>query len=382
MRVAIVAPSLKHMYGGQEVQGEQLAGGWTGSEVVEAELVPSNPVLTGILRHAERIRGVRTVLRIPERLGRFSMALRRADIVHVFSGSHSSFVLGSLPAILVAWLLRKPVLVHYHSPRAKTHLEHSSLARHIFRRCAAVIVPSQYLQQVFAQHDITSQIIPNVVDSSRFQWRPTARRKNTVLCIRNFEQRYGVDDVIRAFAQVKRVVPGAALCLAGAGPEERNLAALVTSLALADVTFEGAVSRDRLVLLMESSSVMINASREDNMPLTILEAFACGIPVATTSAGGIPTFVSHMRNALMTEPGNVDALAGHMLTLLQNSSLAERLAAAARLDAAMYTWDEVRPSWEALYVRLTAEHEPPVGRCGSESLCRADPHRAHRAGTP
>lgn len=371
MRVAIVAPSMQQMYGGQEVQGEQLAGGWTGSETVEAELVESNPVLTGVLRGAERIRGARTVLRIPERLRRFSRVLGRADIVHVFSGSHSSFVLGSLPAILVAWLLRKPVLVHYHSPFANSHLEHSSVARWVFRRCAAVVVPSQYLQEVFAQHEITSHIIPNVVDTSRFKWRPADGRNNTVLCIRNFEQRYGVDDVIRAFAQVKRVVPSATLCLAGAGPEEHNLAALVASLGVSDVTFEGAVSRDRLARLMESSSVMINASREDNMPLTILEAFACGIPVVTTSAGGIPTFVSDGRNALMTEPGNVDALAGHAQTLLQDRPLAARLTAAARLDAAMYSWDAVRPAWEALYGRLMTKHGAPQAIRHAESEASA-----------
>jgi len=352
LRVAIVAPSLRHMYGGQEVQGQQLISGWKCSEAIQAKLVESNPVLTGVLRHAEHVPIVRTLLRIPERLKQFSRVLGRVDIVHVFSGSHSSFLLGTLPAILVGWLRRKSVLVHYHSPRAKAHLEQSALARHIFRRCDAVVVPSQYLQQVFARHDITARIIPNVVDSARFRWRAEPRRKDTVLCIRNFEQRYGVDDVLRAFAQVKRVLPHAALHLAGAGPEAHNLATLVKTLGLADVTFAGALARDRLALLMESSTVMINASREDNMPLTILEAFACGLPVATTSAGGIPTFVSHMRNALVAEPGNVDALAQHLVTLLVDSSLATRLAATARFDAAQYTWDAVRPAWEALYSEL------------------------------
>ncbi|MEO7361642.1 MAG: glycosyltransferase family 4 protein [Gemmatimonadaceae bacterium] len=352
LRVAIVAPSLQHMYGGQEVQGEQLLSGWKDSEAVQVELVESNPALTGILRHAERVPVVRTLLRLPKRFIQFSRVLIRVDIVHVFSGSHSSFVVGSLPAILAGWLLRKPVLVHYHSPRAEAHLVHSSLARHVFRRCDAVVVPSPYLQEVFGRHGIATRIIPNVVDSARFKWRTEPRRPNTVLCARNFEHRYGVDDVIRAFAKVKRVLPNAALLLAGSGPEALNLAALVKTLGLTEVTFAGAVPRDRLASLMESSAVMINASREDNMPLTLLEAFACGLPVATTSAGGISTFVRHRRNALVAEPGNIDALAQHVVALLVDSSVAERLAANARLDATQYTWHAVGPSWGAIYCEL------------------------------
>ncbi len=357
LRVSIVAPSLQQMYGGQEVMGRQLVDGWHRSAAVQATLLESNPRLTGFLGHAERIPFVRTLLRMPARLTHLQRGIKRSDVVHVFSGAHTSFILGSLPAIVVGWMSRRPVLAHYHSPRASAHLERSALARFVFRKCDAVVVPSPYLQEVFGRHGVAARIIPNVVDSERFNWRDIPRPEYTVLCIRNFEPRYGVDDVIRAFAEVKRRMPNAVLLLVGAGPEAQRLGTLVSELGVADVTFAGALGRDDLAALMQTAAVLINASREDNMPLTILEAFASGVPVATTSAGGITTFVRHMQNALVSEPGNVETLARHVVMLLLDTPLATRLTSNARADARLFTWEAVRPAWEALYAELHAGRE-------------------------
>ncbi len=99
-----------------------------------------------------------------------------------------------------------------------------------------------------------------------------------MLSIRNFEHRYGVDDVIRTFVRVKETHPAAQLVLAGSGPEEEALRRLVDSLRLSDVTFTGATSRDAIATLMRQATVLLNASRADNMPVSILEAFAVGVP--------------------------------------------------------------------------------------------------------
>jgi glycosyltransferase involved in cell wall biosynthesis len=352
LRVAIVAPSLRHMLGGQEVQGDQLVRGWIGSNVVEAQLIETNPVCRGPFSFVERIPIVRTIFRVPARVVALASALRNADIMHVFAGAHSSFLLGSLPAIVAAKAAGKRVIVHYHSPFAEAHLGRSSLARFVLRHCDAVVVPSQYLHDIFLRHHVATRIIPNVVDAERFRWRKAAVMNDVVVCIRNFEHRYGVDDVIRAFTNVQQVLPDAALVLVGAGPEERALVGLVEALGVRNVTFAGAVARDALPRVLESCAIMINASREDNMPLTIMEAFAGGIPVVTTTAGGIPTFALHERNALLAAPNDVEVLARHVTTLLNDRAHAMRLASAARVDVQQFTWDVVGPAWQALYTEL------------------------------
>lgn len=358
--VAIVAPSMDHFLGGQEVQGDQLVRNWNGDAEVRAVLVVSNPPLRLLLRSLEAVPGVRTLLRVPQRAVALWRVMRQIDVVQVFSGAHSSFLLATAPALAAAFMRGKPTIAHYHSPRGDEHLATSTLARVILRRCDAVVVPSRYLQEVFARHAVPSHIIPNVVDTARFPFRLAPAAGLRVLCARNFEPRYAVDDVIRAFAQVKGVLPTAHLVLAGSGPDEAALRTLVRTLALPDVTFAGATSRDDMGRLMATAAVMVNASRIDNMPVSILEAFAAGVPVVSTSAGGIPVFARHNETALLAEPGDVDRLAAHVLAILRDPSLRQRLIAAARAEADRCTWSAVRPAWVALYRDVVAARDNSV----------------------
>ena len=76
--------------------------------------------------------------------------LRHADVVHVFSASYFSFLLAPLPAVLIAKLLGKPVVMNYRSGQAPDHLQRSAIARATLRWVERNAVPSRVLQGVFA----------------------------------------------------------------------------------------------------------------------------------------------------------------------------------------------------------------------------------------
>ena len=126
LRIAFIAPTLG-ILGGQGVQAATLAGalrkdGWA------LDFIPINPSFPRGLRWLRRVPYARTLLNEALYLMRLS-ALRRADVVHVFSASYSSFVLAPLPALLVAKALGKPVVLNYRSGEAPDHLSRSPLAR-------------------------------------------------------------------------------------------------------------------------------------------------------------------------------------------------------------------------------------------------------------
>src|SRR5437868_15329998 len=106
IRVAIVAPSL-HILGGQAVQAQRLLEGWTADPDVHAWLVPINPIPPTPFDALLRVRLVRTLVTQMTYWPLLVRELRRADVVHVFSASYTSFLLAPLPAILVAKLLGK-----------------------------------------------------------------------------------------------------------------------------------------------------------------------------------------------------------------------------------------------------------------------------------
>jgi hypothetical protein len=161
LRVVLVGPSLRTLFGGQEVQLDLLYRGWSGDVSVQVSLVFNNPELSKGLRWVERVPCLRTLIRFPFYVASLWEATKHADIVHVFSASHSSFLLAPLPACTVARLLRRKTLIHYHSRRAREHLTDSALARFVMQRIDSVVVPSIYLADVFRQFGVGVTIVPN-----------------------------------------------------------------------------------------------------------------------------------------------------------------------------------------------------------------------------
>src|SRR5687767_2237936 len=155
MQVAIVAPSMR-ILGGQAVQAAHLLEAWNDDPDVRAWLVPINPIPPGPLRHALDLKYVRTIATQLTYWPLLLRELRRADVVHVFSASYFSFLLAPLPAVLIARLFGKPVVMNYHSGEAPDHLRRSAIARATLRRVDRNAVPSRFLQDVFAQFGIAS----------------------------------------------------------------------------------------------------------------------------------------------------------------------------------------------------------------------------------
>jgi phenylacetate-CoA ligase len=85
------------------------------------------------------------------------------------------------------------------------------------------------------------------------------------------------------------------------------------------------------------------------MPLSVIEAFACGLPVVSTGVGGIPTILTHGVHGLLAPENDDEALAAHVATLLQEPALARQMAAAAFESCAAYEWPVAREGWLAAY---------------------------------
>ena len=232
--VAMVAPSLS-ILGGQAVQARRLLDAWRKDREISAFLVPINPELPVLLRPLARVKYLRTLATQLVYLPSLVRQLRRADVVHVFSASYWSFLLAPLPAVIVARLLGRPVLVNYRSGEAPDHLRRSTIARNTLRAVDRNIVPSRFLQQVFAEHEIPAQIIPNIIDREKFRFRLREPLQPRLLSTRNFEPLYDVASTLRAFGIIQRRYPSATLTLVGAGSEDASLRRLAAELGLRGV---------------------------------------------------------------------------------------------------------------------------------------------------
>lgn len=362
-RVAIVAASPRWI-GGQGAQASLLMRQWQNDPDVEARFIPIDPELPHWFAWAERIPYLRTIVREPFYWAALWRGIKDADIAHIFSASYWSFLLAQVPAWLLAKLLGKKTLVNYHSGEARHHLSHWRTTLPVLRRASMLVVPSGYLVDVFREFGLEAKIVPNIVDLIQFSYRPRHLLRPLLLCTRGFGLYYGADVVVRAFAQVKTEFPEAQLCLVGNGAQEREVRDLVRRISLANVKFQGPVSHQGMGRFYDQADIFINASWLDNMPVSILEAFASGTVVVSTAPEGIRYTIEHEHTGLLCAPGDSRALAANVIRLLRDPDLASQLASNAYEESRRYRWEVVREQWLKVYQALQRN---PHGRREEES---------------
>jgi glycosyltransferase involved in cell wall biosynthesis len=373
IRVCIVAPSLS-ILGGQSVAAQRLLERLRAVPGLEVGFLPHDPRTNATLRLLQRVKYVRTVATSIAYVASLLRRLPAYDVVHVFSASYWSFLLAPTPAILIGKLLGKRVVLNYRSGEAEDHLQRwRRTAIPTLRRADVVVTPSAYLVDVFSRFGVSAMSIANFVEPETVRFRRRSSLRPVFLSNRNFQALYNVPCVLRAFALVQARIPDARLIVIGDGPERAQVHDTARSLALRNVEFIGAVPPAEMGRWYDAADVYLNSSDIDNMPNSIIEAFACGLPVVTTRPGGIPYVVEHERNGLLVDCGDHEALAASALRLLGDPALAERLIAEGLRDVQeRYSWEAVRDQWAALYHGLA--HAP-----GSTPEETADPIEAQGA---
>jgi glycosyltransferase involved in cell wall biosynthesis len=343
-RIAIVAAA-PDIVGGQSVQAQALVTALRG-DGVDARFIAINPRFPRGLHWVRCVPYLRTILNqllyVPGLL-----RLASVDVAHVFSASYASFLIAPLPAMAVARLFGKRVVLHYHSGEAGDHLANWGVLVHPWLTLAHdIVVPSTYLADVFERHGYRATVVRNVVDLTQVAHRERALRGPRLLSARNLETYYRVDVILDAFARIRTRYPEATLTIAGHGREEARLRQAAPD----GVTFVGKVARAAMPALYENADILLNASEVDNQPVTILEAFAAGVPVVTTPAGDIPSMVEHERTGLIVPFNDPAAIEAAVTRLVEEPALAHALASFARAEVTRYTWPAVRADWHSIYV--------------------------------
>jgi glycosyltransferase involved in cell wall biosynthesis len=355
LRICLVGPSLD-ILGGQAIQLDRLRAKLGALPDLEVSFVPVNPRLPGPLGVLQRIKYVRTVVTSVAYFATLLRVMRSVDVVHVFSASYWSFLLAPAPAMLIGRLYGRQVILNYHSGEADDHLTNWRSAVPLMRLVNSIAVPSAFLVEVFSRHGLTARPIFNFVDAETITYRHRAEIRPVFFSNRNLEPMYNVGCTIRAFALIQARVPGSSLTIAGDGSQRPELEALVQKLGLRAVTFLGRVAPSGMTKHYETADVYLNSSDIDNMPLSVIEAFAAGLPVVTTSAGGIPYVVTHGSNGLLVPCNDHEALAREALRVLEEPGLAASLTARAREEClSRYVWPAVKEQWLALYRELAGK---------------------------
>lgn len=331
--------------GGMAVQAQRLVSkirgeGWN---VIPIE---TNPHLSKSLKVFSNVKGLRTVIRTFIFLKNLYRALPQVDVVYFLTGFFNFFFWVTYPALILIILFRKRVILSAHGGEAELFFKkYGFLVKPIVNSVDAISVPSGFLRSAFkSSFNMDAKIIPNMIDFGQFQYRERASVQPRILITRSLEEIYNVDCVIRAFKIIHDQYPQSILGIVGDGRQRERLENAVEALGLNEsVVFYGRVNHSRIQELYNSYDIYMNASNVDNLPLVILEAFASGLPVVTTKAGGIPYIVEDGVTGLLADKEDSRGLAEQVIKLLKEPEKALRLAQNARRESQKYSWENVRP---------------------------------------
>ncbi len=225
-----------------------------------------------------------------------------------------------------------------------------------------VTAVSRFLKEkTITNYDIEKniEVIPNFVDTELFKpndgcsYRKHIAPNNEKVLVHtsNFRQVKRVPDTLRIFAKVREEVPSK-LVLVGDGPDRSECERLCRQLNLCDhVKFLG--KQDGLVEILNASDLFLIPSQSESFGLAALEAMSCGIPVISSSVGGLPELVRHNETGYIAEIGDIDRMAKYTVDLLTNERKYKLFSSNARERAVtMFDKAKVIPQYEEYYKKV------------------------------
>ncbi len=346
-RICLIGP-YPPPYGGMAVQlkllGENLL-----KEGFNVSIVKANIKIPKFLN----FKGVRTCTNFFFYFSNLLRTIPKNDIIYIFGASHLYFFLIVTPAVLLGNLFCKRVFVNYRGGGPQDFFRRNKYLIKSVLKKSKIVVPSAYLQEVIKQFlDLDSYIVPNFTYLEQFTFRKRSLFQPLLLCTRNFYHFYNIPCIIKAFKLISERYHDAFLGLVGDGPEKENIINLIHNLGIEKkIKLYGKISHDKLPSIYNRYDIFVNASRIDNFPGSILEAFSAGLPVVTSNVGGIPYLVKNGETGFLVDPDNYEEFAEKIIFLIRNPEVTKTLVNNARKVAETYKWENIKKIlinlWEA-----------------------------------
>ena len=211
--------------------------------------------------------------------------------------------------------------------------------RFVLRSYAAVVAVSDEVKQRLLKAGVCEgniHLVRNGIDLRPFDKAHAALRGDSTLdsalivgLVGRLSREKGVDLFIRAAACILVEFPRARFLVLGEGPDLDKLESLIDELKIRD-SLQILGRRDDMPSIYASLDLMVSASRQEGLPMAILEGMASRLPLIATAVGEVPTVVLNGRTGVLVPAESVEAISAGILELLRDTAKRERLGVAAR----------------------------------------------------
>ena len=204
-----------------------------------------------------------------------------------------------------------------------------------------------------------AKVIPNGVDVATYMAAALPKdAKPYILGIGRFVSIKGHDVLLRAFRKVADANENIQLVLVGGQPVPPEYESLVQELRLDDrVTFIEFVAGEEKAALIKGSTLFVQPSLSEAVPLAILEAMAAERPIVASNVGGIPEVVEDGGNGILVEPGDVESLATAIIDLVDDETSRERMGKRSLELALPFDWSHIARQYVRLFEDLLKDED-------------------------
>jgi len=286
-----------------------------------------------------------------------------ADILVIDVYGERSFVVEDIASQLGQRLGLRVVMFLHNSTFPQFMARFPGWARRVLGRADALITPSEFLARAIVPYGFQAQVIPNVIDLSAYEYRHRQTVNPRLFWMRRFYPYYNPIMAVRVLARLRATMPEATLVMAGRDDGvEDEVRQLVTELGLTDaVRFTGFLDMKEKIREGNSADIFLNTNNVDNMPVSVIEACAMGLPVIATDVGGIRDLLTDEETALLVPDDNVEAMVEAVHRLVREPGLAGQLSANGKQLAECSSWQQVRPQWEGVFTKVMAQPKRKKG---------------------
>jgi len=208
-----------------------------------------------------------------------------------------------------------------------------SLVNRVYGYCDIVICPSEAIKRELLRRGVKRRIevVSNGVDLKMFPMRKQYKPTGKIVHVGRLGFEKNIDVVIKAFSQVVADHRQAKLIIAGDGPARKDLEKLAANLGvLKNVKFLGMIKRDKLTKVYLDGDVFVTASTMETQGMVVLEAMSSGLPIIGVKRYALPDLVKEDINGFVTRPGSDKSMAMKIKMILDDPSLLERMGTQSR----------------------------------------------------
>jgi glycosyltransferase involved in cell wall biosynthesis len=265
-------------------------------------------------------------------------------LIDVFSTSNFYYAFATS---FLSRLLRLKYIPILHGGNLPFRLDKSpKMSKIIFNHSYYNISPSGYLKHEFEKRKYKVTLIPNVVEVGNYTYKDRVELQPKLLYVRALDKTYNPEMAIEVLSELKVNYPDAKLCMIG--PDKDGSLENVRELAIAkevidDVEFTGVLTKKAWHKRSEEFDIFINTTNIDNTPISVIEAMALGLPIVSTSVGGLPYLIKDLVDGLLIDKGNVNQMVAAIESLLNGNH--NTIAKNARKKAEQFVWSNVKSKW-------------------------------------